>query len=174
MPHEMASDERPRERLKLRRAATQAISAAGPLSRSLGSWGRHPALLDPAPLVTLDRLSERNAFGRLRRDVRGLGGKTGRPATAPILRTTAPIATTFPSLRAAAVTATIAFPLANAGTTAAELVAVDALVEAADRATGPAASAGRPSAGLAAPAAIASRAAAAAAASHSLAALSIA
>src|SRR5919106_2412510 len=106
-------------------AQTLISCVACPYRRSLGPWGRHPAQLDPPPLVALHRLSKRDALGRLRRDIRGLGRKTGRSAAAPAIRTTAPITTTFPSLGAAGAIATIPAPLTNAGTTTDEAVAVD-------------------------------------------------
>ena len=101
------------------------------------SPGRHPALLYPRPLIGLAGVGKSGRFSRLRRKIRGPGVKTGRVATVPSIRTTAPITTTLPSLRAAAVIATIPALLANAGTTTAELVAVDASGDAADPATGP-------------------------------------
>ena len=129
--------------------------------------------------VALHRLSGWNALGRLRRDIRVLGVKvlgvkTGRIATGPTIRTTAPITATLPSFRAAAGTATISAPLANAGTTTDEVVAVDASGGAADRATGPIVAARCSPAPIAASAAISARAAAATAAPQSLAALSAA
>jgi hypothetical protein len=106
-----------------------------------------------------------------------LGGKTGRLTTVPIFRTTPPITATFPSLGAAAVTATIAALLANAGPTTNELVTVDTLVEAVDRAAAQTILARLSPAVPTVPtasAAVVSREAATVAAAHSLAALSVA
>jgi hypothetical protein len=47
-------------------AQTLISCAACLYRRSLGPLGRHPAQLDPAPLVALHRLSKRDALGRLR------------------------------------------------------------------------------------------------------------
>jgi hypothetical protein len=47
-------------------AQTPISYVACPYRRSLGPWGRHPAQLDPPPLVALHRLSKRDALGRLR------------------------------------------------------------------------------------------------------------
>jgi hypothetical protein len=160
------------------RADLDRLRRVPPYQPSLGPWGRHPAQLDPAPLVAVHRLSKRDALGRLRRDIRGPGGKTGRIATVPTIRATAPITTTFPSLRAAGAIATIPAPLANLGTTTDEVVAVDASGGAADRATGPIVAALLPPAVPAVPAAPATttvaREAAAVAALQSPAALSVA
>ena len=83
------------------RGRLRSPASRGRDQRRPGPRGRHPAPSRSSPCSSLFTGLANGTLGRLRRKIRGPGVKTGRIATVPTIRATAPITTTLPTSTAA-------------------------------------------------------------------------